>query len=115
MVGITPSCRAPAMGSRAACAASTNSSAPWSSSLALSASSAPMAVGITTRLVRSSNFTPSMSSSSWIAALRVDWLTRQSAAAALKWRRSTTETRKRSWRKVGRGAIGAIIIEKNDK
>jgi len=58
-----------------------SSSASSSTDLARSAISRPIAVGVTDRRVRSNSLTPSASSSSWIAALSVDWLTRQAWAA----------------------------------
>ena len=60
-------------------------------------------MGTTDRLVRSRSGAPSNPSSSWIEALRVDWLTLQAEAACPKWQRSTTASRYRNWRRVGTG------------
>ena|SRR5208337_138334 len=49
------------------------------------------------------------SSSSWIAGLGIDWLTRQASAARPKWRRSARAAKNFSWRRVGRIFIGRNV------
>ena len=49
------------------------------------------------------------SSSSWIAGLGIDWLTRQASAARPKWRRSASAAKNFSWRRVGRIFIGRNV------
>ncbi len=93
MVGMTPRCSWPDSGSRDACARSIRFSAPSKRPRDRSATLRPSAVGTTDRLVRSSSGAPNSSSSSWMLALSVDWLTLQAAAACPKWQRSTTATR----------------------
>jgi hypothetical protein len=109
-VGITPSRRRPASGSRARCAAAVTSSAAASACRARSSSGSPAAVGSTRRRSRSNRRTPSASSSSASWALRAGCETRQRSAARRKLSVSAITTAYWSWRRV-KGS-GASLIAK---